>query len=81
MKAHLRSPVVSASGKVAGLASGYYARTSRQTGRVTVCRIVNPFDRHEPTPAQLEQRERFALIARQPRKTRRTADGTIPFNP
>lgn len=75
MRAVLVAPLVGASGKIAGLAAGYHARTNKKTGAVTIAKNGSPYARYAPTSAQLAVQERFRQMARQPRKKRRTADG------
>jgi len=57
MIARMTAPIASASGKIAGLAAGYYARTNRKTGRVYITRC--PVFRSPPSEAQLAVRRRF----------------------
>jgi len=68
MRAELKAPLATASGKIAGLKAGYHARTNKKTGRVMVARNGSPFARFDPTPAQLRAQEAFRRMARQPRR-------------
>jgi len=59
MIAKLAYPLATASGKIAGLRSGYHARTNKKTGRVTIAKNTSPYSRHQPSEAQLEVQRRF----------------------
>jgi len=62
MIAKMSYPIASASGKIAGLKAGYYARTNRKTGRVYVA--MCPVFKSPPSEAQLAVRRRFRAARR-----------------